>query len=110
MTAKFFLQDFEELVGKKGDKKVTKDVLYFSLNRAPTSGTNVPSTHFEDRARREHVEQYPDAYAAFKKANPSFKLEWPELDFEVVATPPPVEKAPESEEGSKKGKKSAHVE
>lgn len=81
---KFFLKDELVDVGQKGEKELKKDVLFFELIVPPRGDDKAPAYEYIDRAKEHHVKQYPDAYKAFKKANPAYKLEWPELDVEVV--------------------------
>lgn len=94
---KFFLKDDGVDVGGYNDagafvieKKVVKDVLFFELVVPPRGDDKAPAYEYVDRAKKEHIMQYKDAYKAFKKANPEYKLEWPELDIDVSEPVAPI--------------------
>lgn len=92
MEAKFYLTEMEENVGRNGAVRLVPNVLFFSLLRpASTRDPQSPPTSFDGKATRDHVEQYREAYKAFKKLNPEYRCEWPELEVQVAA---PVEVAP----------------
>lgn len=89
MKAKFYLKDYEEEYGQKGLTRKVVNALFFSLQLPARSGSDVLATDFDNKASAEHVRTYHDAYTQFKKANPSYVLQWPELDVEIVPEPIP---------------------
>jgi hypothetical protein len=106
MEARFFVQDVQEEFGKKGEKRTIPGVLFFHLKKSNAHcGPGTLDTDIMVKAEQGHVAMYRERYTEFKKANPSFKLQWPELDVEIVEVAPVVE-APkvESEKKSKKAK------
>lgn len=76
MNASFYISDAKGFEGK----------LFFTLTLASNVkryGTDAAPTSFDGVAEESHIKLYPDAYKAFKKENPTFKLKWPELDVDV---------------------------
>lgn len=84
---KFHLKDTEEPFGLKGAKRLRRGVFFFYLRRPAIGTGGGPDDELDLKAERSHVEMYKAQYVEFKKLNPEFKLEWPELDVEIVPEP-----------------------
>jgi len=85
MEAKFYTKDVEETFGLKGEKRLVKDVLFFSLKRDPVNGANVNATDFDNKATKEHIEQYPAQYQKFLSEK-VVKVQEPVVSEEVKET------------------------
>lgn len=99
MQTKFYLQVVDGV-----------EVLFFQLIKKPLGDPTAPMTDITVKAEKEHVARYHSSYKKFKKENPDFVLQWPELDFVVVpelteASEHVEEKLEEAKKGSKKKSK-----
>lgn len=81
----FFLADFVHTGQSK--PVVEKGALHFSLSRPSAAGPEVADHEYVDRAKREHLEQYPREFKEFRKAHPLWEipLGWEDLDVKVAA-------------------------
>ena len=97
MEVSFYLAETESR-GLNDEIVVTKGVLFFKLKRMMPYQPDIPGAAFDNKATRDHVKEYGDAYKDFKQANPDYKLAWPELDVEATApaAPEPVVELVES--------------
>lgn len=93
METKFFLHETSRGVYE----------LFFQLLKKPLGDPNAPWTDITVKAEKDHVARYHSSYKKFKKLNPDFVLEWPELDYVVV--PELVEASEKVEEKLEEAKK-----
>jgi hypothetical protein len=78
MAAKslFYLSEQKDFKGKLFFKQIPED----QSGRFGTSAV----TELDLVATQDHVKSYRQEYTDFKKANPKYVLQWPELDVEIV--------------------------
>mgnify|MGYP003394281441 FL=1 len=94
MKAEFYLRDITEAFGRKEERRVIKNVLFFKLSRPALNGANVPAASFDNKATAEQVAMYPDAYRKFKEQNPSYSLPWAKTEnvlLEELKAPKEIE-------------------
>lgn len=114
MEAKFYLVD-EKHVDIHGVEKSLRDILYFSFKKE-SIGSKVPF-EFDGKATKQHVQEHPQAFKAFKKEHPEFKLPWGEDSGlvgkkaqeigEVTAAPQPKQESAPAEAGKEEAKQTS---
>lgn len=78
---RFFLVTEKHIKAKTGNEVEVPNVLYFSFTRPNSIPESIPH-ELVSRATKQHIQDYPQAYQAFKALNPSYKLPWgDEKDF-----------------------------
>lgn len=77
METRFFLHE----TGIKDGLPVIE--LFFQLLKKPLGDPTAPMTDITVKAEKDHVARYHSSYKKFKKENPDFVLQWPELDYVV---------------------------
>lgn len=77
-NAKFHLKDERQSYGQKGLTKIVKNVLFFSLQKAPMGEPTAPWSDIDVRAEEIHAKQYPREFNEFKSAHPDYVIPWSE--------------------------------
>lgn len=93
------------------EDKDFKGRLFFKLSPEDHSerfGTSAV-TELDSVATKDHVANYRDAYKAFKKLNPEYVLQWPELDVVIESIEEVVEVKEEEQVEEKQGKLEVEV-
>ncbi len=78
---RFFLVTEKHIKARGGAEVETPNVLYFSFTRPNSIPESLPHV-LVSHATKQHIQDYPQVYQAFKELNPSYKLPWgDEKDF-----------------------------